>query len=107
MKLLLDHDVPDDVARLLRHWGHEAILSREVLAITVADEEVFAYACRHQHVMLTCNRNDFLALAVRMASHSGLIILIRRRTRNLECARLFALLTAAEEAGIIGNVNFA
>ena len=107
MKFLLDHDIPEDVAHLLRHWGHDVTPTREVLEIESTDAVVFGYACQHELVMLTCNRNDFLVLAEGMAEHSGLIILIRRRTRHIECARLLELLIAAGEAGIAGNINFA
>lgn len=107
MKFLLDHDVPEDVAHLLRHWGHRVTLTREVLNIEATDETVFKLACQQQLVMVTCNRNDYLAVAQGMAEHSGLIILIRRRTRYIECAHLFQVLVAAGEAGIVGNINFA
>lgn len=107
MKFLLDHDVPEDVAHLLRHWGHDVTLTREVLEIESTDQVVFKYACGHRLIMLTCNRNDFLMLTEGMAEHSGLIILIRRRTRHIECARLLQLLVAAGDVGIAGNINFA
>jgi len=107
VKFLLDHDIPDDVAHLLRHWGHEVTVLREVMPIATPDEEMFAYTCRHQLVVITCNRNHFLALAEDAAAQPGLIILIRRRTRQMECARLHRLLIRAGNAGIIGNINFA
>jgi hypothetical protein len=56
--------------------------------------------------MLTCNRDDFLPLAAKR-SHPGLIILIRRRTRQSECAHLLRLIDRAGEAGLAGNINFA
>jgi hypothetical protein len=34
VKFLLDHDVPGEVARLLRHWSHDAVSLRQVLAVT-------------------------------------------------------------------------
>lgn len=107
MKFLLDHDIPDDVAHLLRHWGHEVAVLREVMPITTPDEEIFAYICQYQLVVITCNRNHFLALAEDAAAQPGLIILIRRRTRQMECSKLQLLLDRAGEAGIAGNINFA
>ena len=107
MRFLLDHDIPDDIARLLRHWGHEVAVLREVMPITSPDEKVFAYICQRQLVVITCNRNHFLALAGETNTHPGLIVLIRRRTRHLECAKLLTLLNRAGEAGIAGNINFA
>jgi len=40
----LDQDVPDEVAQLLRHLGHQVTLLRETLPITASDSEVFGYA---------------------------------------------------------------
>ncbi len=107
MRFLLDHDIPDDIARLLRHWGHEITVLREVMSITAPDEEIFSYICRQGLVVITCNRNHFLGLAGKANTHPGLIILIRRRTRHMECARLRMLLVRAGETGIAGNINFA
>jgi hypothetical protein len=53
----------------------------EVLSANVSDNEVWAHACDHQRILITCNRDDFLALAKATEIHPGLIILTRRRTR--------------------------
>jgi len=57
-------------------------------------------------VLITCNRDDFLALAGR-GRHAGIIVLVRRKSRALERAALVRLLDRAGEAGIQENVNFA
>jgi hypothetical protein len=57
-------------------------------------------------VVITCNRDDYLALA-RSHRHAGLILLIRRRSRVAERAALVRLLDRAGEPGIINNINFA
>lgn len=56
--------------------------------------------------MVTCNRNDFLALANK-GPHHGLIILIRRRSAQLECTNLLRLIRQAGDEGLDGNINFA
>jgi uncharacterized protein with PIN domain len=88
VKFLLDHDVPDQVAQLLRYLGHEVTLVREALSPTAEDAEVFEFAQSHRPIIVTCNRNHFLSLA-RAAFEAqpprpfhGLIILVRRRTRQ-------------------------
>jgi predicted nuclease of predicted toxin-antitoxin system len=106
VRFFLDHDVPADIARVLRHVGHEVVELREVLDVEARDEEVFAYARRQGILMITCNRDDFLALAA-TSQHPGLIVLFRRRSRQAECAHLLALLDCAGETGLIGNINFA
>ena len=111
MKFLLDHDVPDEVEQLLRYWGFDAQRLREVLPITAADKLVFEQARQTQRIIVSCNRDHFLHLAREaLQTHSpfpGLIILIRRRTRQAECAHLLSLLRRAGENGIVGNINLA
>jgi len=76
------------------------------MSITAADEDVLKYAGDRGAVLVTCNRDDFIAAAAR-ATHHGIIILIRRRSRALERAALIRLLDKAGEAGIRDNINFA
>lgn len=111
MKFLLDHDVPDETAQSLHYWGHDALLLRTVLPVMTPDEQVFAWAQAQGRIIVSCNRNHFLALA-RLAVErgryfTGLIILVRRRTRQMECAHLLTLLRRAGETGLAGNINFA
>jgi hypothetical protein len=70
------------------------------------DEVVFAAAQSNGCVMITCNRDDFLRLAAK-APHGGLIILIRRRSPQVECANLLKLIGQAGEQGLVANINFA
>jgi hypothetical protein len=114
VKFLLDHDVPDEVAAVLKHLGHDVTLVREALSATATDPEIFGFAQTHRQIIITCNRGHFLALA-RAAfsavpvppSFHGLIVLIRRRTRQAECAHVIALLRRAGESGLSGNINVA
>ena len=46
---------------------------------------VLPYAHAHGAVFVTCNRDDFLALRPE-GEHPGIVILIRRRTRQAEIA---------------------
>ena len=90
MKFLLDHDVPDEVAQVLKQLGYEVSLVRETLSAAAPDAAIFDHAQENGFVILTCNRNHFLMLA-RAACEAkpprpfaGLVILIRRRTRQSE-----------------------
>ena len=106
MNFLLDQDVPIEVARLLQREGHSVHRLMDVLPVTTADPEVFAHAKRNGLMMVTCNRKDFLPLA-EAGPQPGLVVLIRRKTRQSECAHLLQLLRNAGESGLAGNINFA
>ena len=106
MRFFLDHDVPAEVARVLRREGHEATELRDVLPVTAVDDDVLRYANEQGCFVVTCNRDDFLSLA-EAQSNPGLIVLIRRRSRQAECGNLLRLLEEAGEEGIAGNINFA
>lgn len=69
------------------------------------DPVVFAAAQERACVMVTCIRNDFLALASAQP-YRGLIILIRRRSARAEATKLLQLIARAGSAGLDGNVNF-
>jgi predicted nuclease of predicted toxin-antitoxin system len=103
---LFDHDMPDDLSHVLRQLGHAVVLLREVLPRTAPDYEVLAYAVAHDFILVTCNRDDFLALA-QTTPHRGMIMLFRRKSRTAERAALVRLLDTAGEQGLAGNVNFA
>ena len=106
MKFLLDHDVPDRLAEVLLAAGHECVRLREVLPKEATDPEVLARAGRDKLLLVTCNRDDFLALA-ETQPHAGIIVLVRRDSRVAECAALLRLLERAGETGLAGNINFA
>jgi len=111
VRFLLDHDVPAEVAHLLRHWGHDIVSLRQALPVTTPDEEVFRYAREQERLIVSCNRAHFLALADQAVEEQqpfpGLIVLIRRRSRQAECAHLLQLLRRAGGAGLANNLNFA
>ena len=106
MRFFLDHDVPAEVARVLRQAGHEVTTVIEVMPPTASDSDVFRYAASNDLVLVTCNRDDFLKLAAEK-DHAGLVVLIRRRTRIAECAALIGLVQRAGSTGISRNINFA
>ena len=106
MTFLLDHDVPDSIARVIAQGGHASQRLRELLRPDSDDCSVLALAHSKQAVVVTCNRNHFLGLA-QTNPHAGIIVLIRRRSRMTECGRFLRLLQRAGESGIRNNINFA
>ncbi len=78
----------------------------DVAEITISDAEVLTLARERGEVLVTCNRDDFLELATAQ-EHCGIVILIRRRNRMMENAKLLGLIADAGESGIVGNIKFA
>ena len=107
MRFLFDRDVPADLAVALRTVGHDAMRLVEVLVPNASDQEVWVDACARQLILITCNRDDFLALAKATEIHPGLIILTRRRTRQAEASHVLTLLKKAGPQGLGNNINFA
>jgi len=58
----LDQDVPDELVHWLRHRGHTVTCLRDVRPVTATDSKALAWAGAHDAILVTCNRNDFLAL---------------------------------------------
>ena len=106
MKVLLDHDVPVEINRVLKQAGHDIATVEGALVLTATDAEVFNFAVSAKRVLVTCNRDDFIE-AAKGRQHAGLIVLIRRKTRIAECAALLRLIERAGSQGIDGNINFA
>ena len=78
MKLYLDEDISPRVAALLREKGVNAVSAHEKELKGASDEEQLITAVNEERVMVTRNRNDFIALTVRffqdLKPHCGLII---------------------------------
>ncbi len=106
MTFLFDDDVPDDLSHLLIHVGHSVTFLREVLPRDTADSAVLDHATRDGLILVTCNRDDFITLGSERP-HSGIIIVVRRRSRAQERAALLRLVEHAGEVGLTGNINFA
>ena len=106
MTFLLDHDTPDDLTYSLEGLGHKVVYLRNVLSKRTPDPEILAYANQEGFVVITCNRDDYLALG-RTVPHQGINILLRKKTRVDERAALVHLLDRADDSAISNNINFA
>lgn len=106
MTFRLDHDVPEDLSYSLEALGHRVVRLRDVMPPTAKDEDVLQRAASHHHVLITCNRDDFVGPA-KTQPHHGTIVLIRRKTRIAERVALVNLLDRAGDTGIVENINFA
>jgi len=106
VRFLLDEDVAFEAGRCLQQAGHEVVLVTEILGARAGDFDIWRHAVRAEAIVVTCNRQDFFALAD-TEPEIGLIVLNRRRTRQAECNHLLRLLANAGETGLKGNINFA
>jgi predicted nuclease of predicted toxin-antitoxin system len=106
MIFLVDQDVPEAIARVIEQAGHQVHRLRDVLPIDSLDLDVLTFATRGDMILVTCNRDDFIALAEN-SPHAGIIVLIRRPTRVAECSHLLRLIQLAGETGLRNNINFA
>lgn len=82
MKALLDEMVPHAIAEQLRARGHDVIAVTERPELRSSDDpELFALAQLESRVVVTRNRDDFLALdadyRANDRAHHGLILLNR------------------------------
>ncbi len=106
MNFLLDHDVPDRIGGVAEKSGHRVVRVREVMSTETKDDVVLAYARMNHLILVTCNRDDFVALA-KAQEHPGLVVIIRRKTRIAECSASLRLIESAGDTGLAGNINVA
>lgn len=62
MRFFLDEDISGEVAQIARNLGLDAKSVHELGRRGLSDDEQFGYAIDEEMVMVTRNRNDFLAL---------------------------------------------
>ena len=77
-----------------------------MLPVTATDSEALAWARAQDAILVSCNRRDVLALRPE-GEHPGIVVLVRRRTRQAEIAAMQKLLTGAGLQGPANNINFA
>lgn len=99
--------MPADLAVVLRSAGHDVQRLVETLPADATDQVVWSHSCASQRILITCNRNDFIVLAAATPIHPGLIVLLRRRTRQAEASHVLTLLKKAGAQGLTSNINFA
>ena len=65
LRLLLDHNVPDSVARVFRKHGHEVQLVREILPVDSPDPLIAKVSEEDGSILVSCDR-DFRVIAPRI-----------------------------------------
>lgn len=81
MKFLVDEDLSEEIAVILRADGLDAVHVREIGLSGADDREVLDEAARRNSCVVTRNRNDFLVLTEfyfqENRKHDGVIIVSR------------------------------
>ena len=65
----MDEDVAVEVSRSLQQAGHEVSRVADVLGVRTDDVDIWHHAVRTESIVVTCNRQDFLALAGNRRHH--------------------------------------
>ncbi len=86
MKFLVDEDLSEEIASILRGKGVDAVHVRELGLSGAEDQEVLDEAARQKRCVITRNRNDFLVLTEfyfhEGRPHHGVLIIPRSYPGN-------------------------
>jgi predicted nuclease of predicted toxin-antitoxin system len=76
VKLYSNENFPMDIVRELRQLGYDVLTSYEAGQANqgIPDEEVLIFATQNQRIVITLNRDDFIALHNSGIAHNGIII---------------------------------
>ncbi|MDD1414828.1 DUF5615 family PIN-like protein [Dolichospermum sp. ST_con] len=76
MRLYSDENFPLEIVRQLRQMKYDVLTSYEAGQANqgIPDDEVLAFATQENRVLVTLNRDDFIALHRTGISHAGIII---------------------------------
>lgn len=76
IKLYSNENFPMDIVRELRKFGYDVLTSYEAGQANqgIPDDQVLTFATQNERVVITLNRDDFIALHRSGISHNGIII---------------------------------
>lgn len=101
MKFLVDEDLSEELAVILRAKGVDAIHIRELGLSGAEDQEVLDEAARQKRCVITRNRNDFLKLTEfyfhEGRPHHGILIIPRSYPGNQTSKTARAIISLAED----------
>jgi len=74
-KFYSNENLPLPIVRALRRIGHDVLTSYEAGRAnqSLPDEDVLAYACQENRILLTLNRKDFIKLHQANSDHAGIV----------------------------------
>jgi predicted nuclease of predicted toxin-antitoxin system len=109
MRFLLDEDLPPNAAVIARSLGLEAVSVHEIGRTGLPDEDQLSFAASETRILVTRNRDDFIALTHRAyatnAPHHGVLLVPRSapNTHPERIARALAEWTARFATGHPGS----
>jgi len=85
-RFLLDEDLNPTSAEVARGLGLDAVSVHEIDRLGLSDEEQLRFAAAERRILVTRNRDDFLALTTeffrRRAPHRGVLIVTAELSNN-------------------------
>jgi len=99
LKLYSNENFPMDMVLKLRQHGYDVLTSQEAGQANqgIPDEDVLNFATQNQRVVITLNREDFIALHRSGISHQGIIICKTDRDYTGQTHALYAYLQQTED----------
>lgn len=101
IKLYSNENFPMDIVRELRQLGYDVVTSKEAGQANqgISDEDVLTFATQNERVVITLNRDDFIALHRSGISHNGIIICKTDRDYIGQAQSLHTYLQGIESVG--------
>ncbi|MDZ7706778.1 MAG: DUF5615 family PIN-like protein [Trueperaceae bacterium] len=100
MRFLLDEDLPPKTADVGRGLGLDVVSVHELARTGLSDEHQLAFAASERRILVTCNRDDFVALTRSFYAtgrpHAG-IVMVSRACPNHRPATIAHALAAWRE----------
>lgn len=98
-KLYSNENFPMDMVLELRQYGYDVLTSQEAGQANqgIPDEDVLTFAIENERVVITLNREDFIALHRSGISHQGMIICKTDRDYKGQIQVLYAYLQQIED----------
>ena len=106
--LYADENLPQQVVQALRALGHDVLTALDAgnANQSLPDEQVLAFATRHQRAVLTLNRREFIRLHTRQPDHAGIIVCTQDADAGGQVARIHAAIAGLESLqGCLIRVN--
>ncbi|MDZ8263254.1 DUF5615 family PIN-like protein [Nostoc sp. ChiQUE01b] len=99
LKLYSNENFPMDMVLELCQYGYDVLTSQEAgqANLGISDEDVLTFATQNQRVVITLNREDFIALHRTVIFHQGIIICKTDRDYTGQTHALYTYLQQIED----------